>query len=68
MLLAALHEAGLATLVHTPHPMRFLNRVCMRPEDEKPVMIIVAGHAAEDAVVPLHATEKKSLEQIATWL
>jgi hypothetical protein len=42
--------------------------VCQRPDNEKPLMIIIAGHPAEDAVIPTHAIEKKSLEQIASWL
>ncbi len=67
-LLAALHAANIATLTHTPNPMRFLNRGCQRPASEKPVMIVVAGHAAADATVPLHALRKKPLSQIATWL
>lgn len=68
LLLATLHQAGIATLVHTPNPMRFLNRLCRRPADEKPLMIIVAGHPGADAIIPVHACKKKSLEQIATWL
>lgn len=68
LLLAALHKAGIATLVHTPAPMRFLNRVCRRPSHEKPLMLIVAGHAAQDATIPAHALDKKPLEQIASWL
>jgi len=68
LLIATLHQAGIATLVHTPNPMRFLNRVCRRPDHEKPLMVIVAGHAAPDATIPAHALEKKSLEQIASWL
>jgi nitroreductase len=67
-LLATLHAANVVTLTHTPNPMRFLNRLCGRPESEKPVMIVVAGHAAEGATVPLHALRKKPLEQISTWL
>ena len=67
-LLAALHRAGLATLTHTPSPMGFLRQLCGRPSDEKPYMIIVAGHPADDAVVPLHALRKKRLDQIASWL
>ena len=66
-LLAALHAAGLATLTHTPNPMRFLNTLCKRPRDEKPVMIIVVGHPAADANIPVHATIKKPLDQIASW-
>ena len=42
MLIAACHNAGLATLVHTPNPMKFLNRICGRPETEKPFLILVA--------------------------
>ncbi|WP_265570003.1 nitroreductase family protein [Sphingomicrobium nitratireducens] len=67
-LLAALHQAGLATLTHTPSPMGFLREICGRPDDEKPVMIIVAGLPAEGATVPVHATKKKPLEQITSWL
>lgn len=68
MLLATLHEAGLATLTHTPSPMGFLRQVCGRPEWEKPVMIVVVGHPAPDATVPAHALKKKPLAQIASWL
>ncbi|MBW0144385.1 nitroreductase family protein [Sphingomicrobium clamense] len=68
MLLTALHKAGLATLTHTPSPMGFLREICGRPADEKPVMIIVAGLPTDDATVPVHATIKKPLEQITTWL
>ena len=68
ILLAALHEAGLATLTHTPSPMGFLRKICGRPEHEKPLMIVVAGHPAADASVPEHALRKKGLERIASWL
>ena len=67
-LLAALHEAGLVTLTHTPNPMRFLNEVCERPATEKPYMLIVGGYPADGATVPEHALVKKSLEDITTWL
>jgi len=68
LLLATLHEAGVATLTHTPSPMGFLRKICGRPEWEKPVMIVVAGHPAPDATVPAHALNKKPLDQIASWL
>jgi len=68
LLLAALHQAGIATLTHTPNPMRFLNRLCRRPSDDKPMMIVVAGHPGPGAAIPAHALRKKSLEQIASWL
>lgn len=67
-LLAAFHWAGLATLTHTPNPMRFLNKLCRRPVIEKPVMIIVVGHPTIDATIPVHATIKKPLDHITTWL
>ncbi|MBI1403778.1 MAG: nitroreductase family protein [Porphyrobacter sp.] len=68
MLLTTLHEAGLATLTHTPSPMGFLREVCGRPEWEKPLMIVVAGHPAPGARVPAKAQVKKPLTQIASWL
>ena len=66
-LLAALHEAGLVTLTHTPNPMRFLNDVCERPVDEKAYMLIVGGYPAVGATVPEHALIKKSLDEITSW-
>ncbi|MGB3166751.1 MAG: nitroreductase family protein [Alteraurantiacibacter sp.] len=68
LLIATLHEAGLATLTHTPSPMGFLRDICGRPKNEKPLMIVVAGLPAEDASVPDHAVKKKPLEQISSWL
>ncbi|MBO6526792.1 nitroreductase family protein [Erythrobacter sp.] len=68
MLIATLHEAGLATLTHTPSPMGFLRELCGRPDYEKPLMVVVVGHPAEGATVPAHALKKKPLEQIASWL
>lgn len=68
MLIATLHEAGLATLTHTPSPMGFLREICGRPDHEKPVMVLVVGHPSEGATVPAHALRKKPLEQIASWL
>lgn len=65
-LIAALHEAGLATLTHTPAPMHFLGEACGRPENEKPVVLLVAGRPAPGCTVP--AIEKKPLERVATFL
>ncbi|WP_020591061.1 nitroreductase family protein [Kiloniella laminariae] len=66
-LITALHNAGLATLTHTPSPMGFLRELLGRPKHEKPVMIIVTGHPAEDATVPLEALNKKDLERTSSW-
>ncbi len=66
MLIAALHNAGLATLTHTPSPMKFLNRILDRPKTEKPAMILVVGYPTENAEVP--DITRKSLAQIASFL
>ena len=52
LLLAALHLAGLATLTHTPSPMRFLSEILGRPKNEKPYVLIPVGYPAESAQVP----------------
>ncbi|MGR3323719.1 MAG: nitroreductase family protein [Pseudooceanicola sp.] len=65
-LIAALHNAGLSCLTHTPNPMRFLNGLCDRPDSEKPVMILAVGHPAAEATVPEVAKMKKPLEEILT--
>jgi nitroreductase len=51
-LIAALHNAGLASLTHTPSPMGFLNRILDRPAHEKPFLLLVTGHPAAGATVP----------------
>lgn len=65
-LIAALHNAGLSCLTHTPNPMKFLNGLLGRPASEKPIMILVVGHPSEDATVPSVAKLKKPLEAILT--
>ena len=65
-LIAALHRAGLCMLTHTPNPMKFLNALCDRPENEKPVMILAVGHPAQAATVPEVAKIKKPLAEILT--
>jgi nitroreductase len=64
LLIAAVHNAGLASLTHTPSPMGFLNEVLGRPEEERPFLTLVVGYPASDAVVP--SIEKKRLEEIVT--
>ena len=67
-LLTALHHAGLATLTHTPSPMGFLNQICQRPLQEKPVILLVVGYPKAGCQVPVHGGVKKPLDQIAQWL
>jgi len=66
MLIAAVHNAGLVSLTHTPSPMGFLNELLGRPENEKPYLILVVGYPAEGALVP--DIPRKSLDQIATFV
>lgn len=67
LLINALHELGLATLTHTPSPMKFLNKILERPSNERPMILLVVGHPAADAMVPRAATIKKPLEKIASF-
>lgn len=66
LFIAALHEAGLVTLTHTPSPMAFLNRVLGRPDHEKPYILFPVGLPAPDATVP--DLERKRLDEVALWL
>lgn len=67
-LINALHQAGLATLTHTPNPMKFLNEILERPSNERPFILLVVGHAAPDAQIPRASTVKKPLDEIASFL
>ena len=67
LLIASLHQAGLATLTHTPNPMSFLSEICERPSDEKPVMLIVTGYPVDGAAYPAHAANKKPLDRICDF-
>ncbi len=51
-LIAAIHHVGLATLTHTPSPMRFLSELLGRPEHERPYLLLPVGYPAEDCRVP----------------
>ena len=66
-LINALHAAGLATLTHTPNPMKFLSEILERPPTERPYLLLVVGHPAEEATVPTAAKQKKTLKEISTF-
>ena len=66
ILIAALHDAGLATLTHTPSPMGFLSSVLDRPENERPFLVLVAGYPAPGARVP--DLSRLPLTDICTFL
>jgi len=63
-LLAAAQHAGLATLTHTPSPMRFLGEILGRPKHERPYLLIPVGYPAESCRVPAAALRKKPLSQV----
>jgi iodotyrosine deiodinase len=65
ILIVSLHNAGLATLTHTPSPMGFLNEICGRPEHEKPMILLVTGYPAEGATVP--DISRKGADEVIVW-
>jgi len=67
-LIAALHNAGLVTLTHTPSPMAFLNEICERPANEKPYILLVCGYPAEDCQVPAFGGWRRPLDEAVSWL
>lgn len=65
-LITAIHQAGLATLTHTPSPMNFLADILERPENEKPFLLLPVGYVAKAATVPnIH---RKPLEETTTFI
>ena len=66
ILLTALQTAGLATLTHTPSPMKFLREILGRPKHEQPFVLIPVGYAAAGAQVP--DLSKKSIDEIRELL
>ncbi len=66
ILITALHRAGLATLTHTPSPMKFLNEILGRPKSERPFLLLVVGYPANDAEVP--DITRKSLDEFTSWI
>ncbi len=65
MLIAAIHNAGLVSLTHTPSPMKFLTDILDRPSNERPFLILVVGYPADDVKVP--KITKKTLGEIASF-
>jgi len=66
ILITALHRAGLATLTHTPSPMKFLNEILGRPLSERPFLLLVVGYPADDARVP--DISRKGLHDFTTFI
>ncbi len=65
ILIAAIHNAGLVTLTHTPSPMDFLAKILNRPENEKPYILLPVGYASENARVP--NIQRKEVDEIIKY-
>jgi len=65
MLISALHASGLATLTHTPSPMGFLKEILQRPANERPYLLVICGHPADDATVP--DLKRLELEEVSSF-
>jgi len=65
LFISALHNMGLATLTHTPQPMRFLNRILERPANERPFILFPVGYPDAECKVP--DIDKKPLTDVVTW-
>jgi iodotyrosine deiodinase len=64
-LIAAIHQAGLVTLTHTPSPMNFLKTLLQRPDNERPFLLLPVGYAADEVFVPnIH---RKPLADVAVF-
>ncbi|MFD2998819.1 nitroreductase family protein [Pontibacter toksunensis] len=64
-LIAAIQQAGLVTLTHTPSPMNFLTKLLKRPENERPFLLLPVGYPADAVRVP--DLKRKSLEEVSVW-
>ncbi len=65
MLITAIHNAGLVTLTHTPSPMRFLENILERPDNERAFLLLPVGYPSEDSFVP--QLTRKELNEIASF-
>lgn len=65
LLLAAIHQAGLVTVTHTPSPMKFMNEILERPHYESAILLMPVGYPAEGTTIP--DITRKPLEEIARF-
>lgn len=66
ILITAIQHVGLVSLTHTPSPMKFLNEILRRPDNESCFLLLVVGYPADDAVVP--DIKRKPLEDVCTFV
>ena len=64
-LIAAIHQAGLVTLTHTPSPMNFLKKILNRPDNERPFLLLPIGYPASEVYVP--DIQRKKLNEVAVF-
>jgi len=64
-LIAAIHQAGLVAVTHTPSPMNFLSSILERPSNEKPFLLVPVGYAKEETYVP--DIDRKRLNDISKF-
>lgn len=65
-LIAAIHQAGLCTLTHTPSPMNFLKKILNRPDNERPYLLLPVGYAAENCYVP--DIQRKAMNEVCVFI
>ncbi|MFQ5335659.1 MAG: nitroreductase family protein [Flavobacteriales bacterium] len=65
ILIAAIHDAGLACLTHTPSPMQFLCNILERPDNERPFLLLPVGYPSDNCTVP--DIQRKPLENLVTF-
>lgn len=66
LLIAAICNAGLVALTHTPAPMEFLKRELGRPQNERAYVLLPVGYAAPDAEVP--DIQRKGVDETVVWV
>ena len=66
ILITAIQHIGLVSLTHTPSPMKFLNEILRRPDNESCFLLLVVGYPADDALVP--DIKRKPLEDVCTFV
>jgi iodotyrosine deiodinase len=65
LLIAAIHNAGLVSLTHTPSPMGFITKALGRPENEKPYLLLPIGYPSKNCTVP--DLKRKKINEIAFY-
>ncbi len=66
LFITAIHSMGLATLTHTPSPMKFLSEILHRPRNERAYILFPVGYPATDTTVP--DLKRKNQTELVTWI